>query len=1024
MAHAGFDLRSFASPGTLFRGVPFWAWNDRLEPDTLVRQIAMFQKMGFGGVNLHPRTGLATQYLGDEFMRAVKLCVDEAKSRGMTCWLYDEDRWPSGYAGGRVTRDSPEFRARHLLWTCTPYGRGAARKTSDYTNAVRTENGRLLARFEVALLEGRLVSYRRLRDNEADAARTWYAYVESPEPNGWFNGATMVDSLSRPAVERFLALTHDRYRAAVGEHFSHTVPAIFTDEPQHIKKSAYALGTDTHDLFMPWAEDFSQTFSEAFESDILAALPELFWNRYDDSASQPRYRYHEHLAARFAHAFSQTIARWCDANTIQLTGHALGEATLHGQTRGGSDAMRTLAPFHLPGIDILCDKYEFTTAKQAQSIARQFSRPGVMSELYGVTNWDFDFVGHKAQGDWQATMGVSFRVPHLAWMSMRGEAKRDYPASIFYQSPWWERYRLIEDHFARLNVALRSGASRPRVAMLHPLESTWLNWGPADQNHAALAAIEASFASITARLAHGLIDFDYLNESLLATMPAEVVDGELVVGAMRYRAIVVPEMSTIRRTTLALLQRFRAAGGRLIFAGAGPTMVNCHPSTQLEEVIESGQKVSAGANGGMDPLVDALADLSDIRATTSDGRAANGLLAIVNHFDDQRIVFVVNTDRVRPLDAITLRVDGTFDVCVLDTQTGSITLHPAPVDSGTTSWRWNFTPHGHCLVQLTPTTGKTIAIEPPAAWRPLVELSPPLKVSLSEPNVLLLDQAQWTIDPHENSWQPATELLRVDNELRRRFALPLRNGRSAQPWADTAPAGVLTHLRLRFGFRSSVALEGIRLACEPMTGMSIWLDGTKVAIVDDGFWVDESIRTLCLPAIAAGEHVLELNVPYTRMTDLEWCYLLGHFSIASEQEGCALGPAIRALAWGDWTAQGLPFYTGNVTYHCTLPTTAATARVRCESFKAPLIDAMLEDGVLRPIAFAPFAAELGEVRAGQTLDLIAYGNRFNAFGCVHHADRNLKWVGPAAWRSTGPLWSDRRLLKPMGILAAPVVEAR
>ncbi len=78
---------------------------------------------------------------------------------------------------------------------------------------------------------------------------------------------------------------------------------------------------------------------------------------------------------------------------------------------------------------MLCDRREFTTAKQAQSAAHQFGYPGVLSELYGVTNWDFDFRGHKLQGDWQAALGVTVRVPHLSWVSMGGEAKRDYPAS-------------------------------------------------------------------------------------------------------------------------------------------------------------------------------------------------------------------------------------------------------------------------------------------------------------------------------------------------------------------------------------------------------------------------------------------------------------------------------------------------------------------------------------------------------------------------------------------------------------------
>jgi len=80
----------------------------------------------------------------------------------------------------------------------------------------------------------------------------------------------------------------------------------------------------------------------------------------------------------------------------------MDEATLEMQTRSLGEAMRSYRSFQLPGIDMLLDGREYTTAKQAQSAVHQYGREGVLSELYGVTNWDFDFRGHKLQGDWQA----------------------------------------------------------------------------------------------------------------------------------------------------------------------------------------------------------------------------------------------------------------------------------------------------------------------------------------------------------------------------------------------------------------------------------------------------------------------------------------------------------------------------------------------------------------------------------------------------------------------------------------------
>ena len=72
---------------------------------------------------------------------------------------------------------------------------------------------------------------------------------------------------------------------------------------------------------------------------------------------------------------------------------------------------------------MLCDWVELSTVKQAASASRQYGCGGVLCELDGVTDWDFNFSGHKGHGDWQAALGVTVRVPHLAWLSMAGEAK-------------------------------------------------------------------------------------------------------------------------------------------------------------------------------------------------------------------------------------------------------------------------------------------------------------------------------------------------------------------------------------------------------------------------------------------------------------------------------------------------------------------------------------------------------------------------------------------------------------------------
>ena len=110
------DKKLFENPTCEYRGTPFWAWNCDLERDELLRQIDVFKEMGLGGFHMHVRTGMSTEYLSDEFMSLIKACTEHAKENEMLAWLYDEDRWPSGAAGGIVTKDV-NMRQRYLRFT-------------------------------------------------------------------------------------------------------------------------------------------------------------------------------------------------------------------------------------------------------------------------------------------------------------------------------------------------------------------------------------------------------------------------------------------------------------------------------------------------------------------------------------------------------------------------------------------------------------------------------------------------------------------------------------------------------------------------------------------------------------------------------------------------------------------------------------------------------------------------------------------------------------------------------------------
>lgn len=1010
------DPDVFRHPPSEYRGTPLWSWNTKLDQEQLMQQIEILKGMGMGGFHIHPRTGLATEYLGPEFMDLVRASVEKARREGMLAWLYDEDRWPSGFAGGLVTRDA-RHRAKHLLYTPQPYDDTVSPTPNiSAARAARFENGVLLARHQVLLQDGRLAYYRRLEEGEPepDEGRVWYAYLETAKPSPWWNNQTYADTLSRVTIEQFIHTTHERYLSAVGDAFGKTIPAIFTDEPQFVHKKTLRRADDEDDLFLPWTTDFGDTYAHLFGEEIFDVLPEVFWELPDGAASSARYRYHDHLAERFSGAFADTIGAWCEAHNLMLTGHMMEEPTLASQTSALGEAMRSYRSFHLPGIDMLCDSREYTTAKQAQSAARQYGRPGVMSELYGVTNWDFDFKGHKAQGDWQAALGVTVRVQHLSWVSMAGEAKRDYPASISYQSPWWREYPLVENHFARLNTVLTRGTPLARVAVVHPIESYWLAFGPLEQTEAERSEREDAFARLTEWLLFGLIDFDFLAESLLPELCRDLGDANpLPVGAMRYDVVVVPGLRTLRASTLDVLEAFRDGGGQIVFTGEVPTLVDAVPSDRALHLAERCVLVPFTQRR----VLETLEPFREVAVRLPSGTASDSLLHQVRVDGGARHVFLCNTDRERARTGTLVRFRGEWRVAERDTFTGETRPVNASLERDWTVLEYDFAAHGHLLVTLTPGPPESHGPARRPRYREVGRLADPVPVTLSEPNVLLLDRAAFRLD--DGPWEVEEEVLRLDNRLRERLGWPLRLDALAQPWSDPSPVTERS-LKLRFEFHAAVPLVRPQLALEDADRVVVDLNGTRVERTATGWWVDEAICTLELPDLATGTHVLELTLPYGRHTNVEWCYLLGDFGVEVHGRHARLTGAVQTLAFGDWTRQGLPFYAGNVTYNCALPVDHRHLYLSASKFRAPLLSASLNGSEVGKIAFAPYLLDLGPLAPGvHQLDLTAYGNRVNAFGCLHNVDPHTRWYGPNAWRSEGDAWADEYQLRPTGILVAP-----
>lgn len=1008
----------FKNPTSEYRGAPFWAWNCALDIPEAVRQAGVFKEMGLGGYHMHVRTGLATPYLSDEYNACIRACTDFARDNDMLAWLYDEDRWPSGFAGGLVTKEK-RFRERYLYFTTQTR---KDRPVSDADGRL-LEGSRLLARYKVFAPFGKLISYRRLKDGENAFGIVWKAYLRIEKTESWHNDQTYVDTLYKGALDRFAEITYGAYQKTVGDHFGKAVPAMFTDEPQINRTKNRKCSVSLLPVKKPWTDDFEETYRQTYGESILDKLPEVFWET-SKGYSQARYRYYDHVTERFAEAFADNLGERCEKMGIHLTGHLMEEPRLKSQIVSLGEAMRHYRGFGLPGIDILCAHYEFTTAKQAQSAARQYGREGVLSELYGVSRWDCDFRSYKIQGDWQAALGVTVRVPHLSLMSMRGEAKRDYPASIQYQSPWYKRFSVVEDHFARVNTAMTRGKPLTEIAVIHPIESYWVQYGPADKTFKTRLLAEKRFADITDWLLRAGLDFDFIAESLLPSLN-EKGGYPLTVGQMQYKTVIVPDCLTLRSTTLERLRAFARAGGKLIFAGHAPELVDGVPSPSPVNLAETSIRIPFDKAS----VLAALESNRLVGIYNKAGKHTDIYIHQLREDADGLWLFVARANLHRfeeenkvEEQSLTVKVRGEWKAAVWNTTDGSIYAVPSVTEGGSTLIDVSLYNHDSLLLRL----DKKSAQDFPAredksvpGGAPAAKVADGVPYTLSEPNALLLDRAHYSIDG--DAYSPvALNILFLDNLCRRKLKLRARKGSICQPWA--AEKKPFSHtLGLKFVIRSEIEYPAPLLAVEDAQNTKIIWNGQIVTSAPKGFYVDKAIEKVSLPPLKKGVNTLELLLPYGENAEPEWCYLLGDFGVEVKGSRTVITELPKTLSFAPLYKQSLPFYGGKLVYHSSFEGNGKPVTLTVPVYRAAMVEAEA-CGVRKDIVYAPYTAELPSMQGKTPLDLTVYVSRQNAFGTPHLPGTRSKFafLSPHSYRLA--MLRRKYILCSEGILEPPTVK--
>lgn len=1020
----------FKNPTAEYRGTPFWAWNCELQKDELCRQIEELKKMGFGGAHMHCRSGMSTEYLSDEFMDLVKSCVEKFKEEGMNAYLYDEDKWASGYAGGYVTK-TQEYRQHSIKFTETRYENAV-----DLDTAVMTGKPSLLAVYDIVSDDnGKLVSCKKIGEFDHSYGVKRYAYFMTAEDSDWFNLQSYVDVLNEDAIQKFIDVTHERYKEVVGDEFGKNINTIFTDEPQFVMASMLPDAFSHDDVTIPYTQKFGEFFLKENGYDLFDKLPDLVYE--SDTAKKTRYDFFNSLSEIFARSFSKKIGDWCEKNDIALTGHMMQEANLDIQMRWIGEAMRHYKYFGIPGMDLLHDYLEFNTAKQVQSAVHQQGKEGMMSELYGVTDWDFDFRRHKFCGDWQAALGVTLRVPHLSWVSMKGSAKRDYPASINYQSAWYKEYGYVEDHFARLATVITRGKPIVKVAVIHPIETMWMYYGNIKDNILKKKQLDKRFKDLTDWLLFNTIDFDFVAESEIPTIKTDFKNG-FTVGEMTYDAVVVPALETIRKTTLDALNEFALNGGRIVVAGNLPTRVDGVLSNE-PLILEKRSRIIPFDEVS---VVEALSDLKVVDLANETGWPTDNLIYALRSDGDDEWLFIAHGKHCKdewdgpnvPHDQrmfINVKTDKT--PVLYDTVSGEIYRVPFEKTKDGISIPWSLYKDDSLLFKLTNfTEGKDITCEPlfkvKRTWFPIrcqqiheggMRYHDLVDYEREEDNALILDDCEYRYDD-EQTYRNKKYVILMTDDAKKEFNYPTE---SCQPWVMKA---VTEHkITVKYEFYSDIVLTDACLATEDYERSDIYVNGEKLVKKPVGYFVDRSCVKLQLPKIVKGLNTVEITMDFGSRDNFEPVFITGDFNVKLEGARRTIVAKQDKIGFGDIVSQGMPFYGGNVRYKTVFNAESAGKYcITLNRYNGALIKVYVDGEFKGRIVYSPYLLAVDLTKGEHEIVYEFFGNRHNCSGDIHNQNLgcNNYGVGPGSFFTKGPDFAFEYVLKPVGIMASPIIE--
>jgi hypothetical protein len=525
-----------------------WGWDGVATRETISNDLDAIKKQGLHVVTIECGYKMGVEYLSEGWFEKVKMAVEEAKKRNMRIWIIDEGKYPSGFAGGKFSRERPDLRMQGIevaeKINLAPEETIVRDIDTAVISAVAVNQQDKTT--EIIDISSRKLNWKAPSGSwQIILARHRFKTSVTRAANNLSGGKDTVNSLcdylDPAATRQFLEFTHNQYKKYIGNEFGKTILGFRGDEPEF--------------NFTPWTPAIISIFKEKKGYDITPYIASFFTTLANEKQKLAKADYWDVWSDLFRDNFFKIQADWCAANNMEYMVHINHEDKLMDLARTEGDYFKDMRYVQVPGVDAIWNQVWYDKVadfpKLASSAAHMFGRPRALSESFAAYNPKPSLEDAAWVINYQLVRGINL-FEFMFWpASASGRNGSGYLTD--------EKFPALAEYTNRSSFLLSSGKPAALIALYMPTESMWLGYDNSN----------TSVLKIARQLLEKQLDFDFVDEQGIGSVFSLGKGNFKNLSGQVYNTIIIPSINVMKEDVLNRLATFETKGGKVFYAGGG-----------------------------------------------------------------------------------------------------------------------------------------------------------------------------------------------------------------------------------------------------------------------------------------------------------------------------------------------------------------------------------------------------------------------------------------------------------------------